>query len=549
MGEIDAEVDCDLCIVGGGAAGLTLAQALDGRGLRICVLEGGGRRIDADAQGLFDGECVGEPMAVPQGRYRVLGGATAKWTGRCAELDPLDFEPRAWTPWSGWPISHADLAPYYRRAEAACGFPRPWRGDDATPRLRQARALCQFEDIDFFIWRYAAQRWRTYQDWGARFGPRLSRSPHVQLILGADLVGLEGGGGSITTARARRVDGSLLRVRARRFVLACGGIENNRLLLNFVRDPASGLADPHDVLGRWFMQHPRAVTARGAPSARACALMHLGQVRRGVHHEIGLALKPAAQAREGLLNASAALRYVANPQDGWEVAKRMARGARLTPDEIAALARDAGKIVGNLARRAAGLGPVPSAPTAELVLDLEQTPDPESRVLLSPERDRLGLRKVRINWRISRQDRATAAFMTRACVAELARFGLADMTPAPNLDETGGLIPEAMLESYHHLGGTRMSRDPRHGVVDADLRLHGVGNLYVLGGSVMPTGGHANPTLTIVAMTLRLADHLLVAGASPMTVIEEPHPPSARRAPATPRRRGRTAAASSAGTA
>lgn len=547
--EPDAVIDCDVCIAGAGAAGLTLAQALDGCGLKICVLEGGGLNIDPAAQALFEGESIGEPMAVPQGRYRVLGGATRKWTGRCAELDPLDFEPRHWAPWSGWPIRHSDLAAYYRQAEAACGFPRPWRADDAAPRLRQARARHRLEDIDFFVWRYAAQRWRIYQDWGQRFGQRLARSPHARLILGADLIGLEGDAGRIGVARARRQDGSLLQVRAARFVLACGGLENNRLLLNFARDPGSGVTDPHDVLGRWFMQHPRAVTARGAPSTQAQALLHLGQVRRGAHHEIGLALSPAVQAREGLLNASAVLRYLPDPRRGWEVAKRLARGAEISSEEFGAMARDAGKIAGNLARRAVGLGPVPDAPMAELILDLEQTPDPESRISLSSERDRLGLFKVCVDWRISRQDRATAAFMTRACVSELRRCGLADLQAVDHLEETGGLTPDAMLESYHHLGGTRMSRDPREGVVDADLRLHGMENLYVLGGSVLPTGGHANPTFTIVALALRLADHLKIEPAKATLVIEEAPPPAVRSSPSTPRRRGRKAAASSAGMA
>ncbi|MDG2520303.1 GMC family oxidoreductase [Caulobacter segnis] len=542
-------VDCDVCIVGAGAAGLTLAQALDGCGLKICVLEGGGKNIDPAAQALFEGESIGEPMAVPQGRYRVLGGATRKWTGRCAELDTLDFEPRAWTPWSGWPIRHSDLAPYYRHAESVCGFTRPWRADDAAPRLRQARSRYGLEDIDFFVWRYAAQHWRTYQDWGERFGQRLARSPHTRMILGADLIALEGGEGRIEAARACRQDGAQLRIRASRFVLACGGLENNRLLLNFARDPDSGVADPHEVLGRWFMQHPRAVTAAGPPSRQACALFHLGQVRRGAHHEIGLALSPTAQAREGLLNASAVLRYLPDPRDGWEVAKRMARGEDVRADEVAAMARDAGKIAANLARRAMGLGPVPSAPLAELIVDLEQSPDPDSRVLLSGARDRLGLFTARVDWRISRQDRATAAFMTRVCIDQLRRFGLADLRAADDLEETGGLTLGAMLESYHHLGGTRMSRDPREGVIDADLRFHGLQNLYVLGGSSLPTGGHANPTFTIVALALRLADHLKAEPASRMMVIEEPHPPVAEAAPPTPRPRARTAAASSAETA
>lgn len=508
----DAELDFDVCIVGAGAAGLSLAAKLQTAGLKICVLEAGRREIDEEAQSLFKGEVVGEPIAVEEGRFRVFGGATRRWTGRCAELDPHDFEPRDWVADSGWPIGLADLKPYYREAQAVCGFARAWRPDNQIPVFRQATKLLTLRDAKPFLWRYAAVSWRAYQDWGRRFEGQLAAARNATVILGAEVVGAEGvrALGVISRLKVRKPDGSIVHVSARRFVLSCGGLENIRLLLNLCADRNSGMSDPHDVLGRWFMQHPRAVTARGRTSGRICDLLRVASVRRGDHYEVGFALDPDLQASEGLLNASAILRYQAEPDSGWEVIKRWSKQG-VTPSwrDVRLLVRDAPLIASNTVRRAAGRSALARRPLAELVVDLEQAPDRDSRITLSRKTDRLGLRCLRVDWRIGPQDRRTSTVFTLGLVEELRRLGLADLAPVAGLAETGALSAEHMLESYHHLGGARMSAEPSQGVVDADLRVHACANLYVVGGSVMPTGGHANPTFTIVALALRLGDHLI----------------------------------------
>jgi choline dehydrogenase-like flavoprotein len=144
----------------------------------------------------------------------------------------------------------------------------------------------------------------------------------------------------------------------------------------------------------------------------------------------------------------------------------------------------------------------------------EQAPNPDSRVLLSAERDALGSRRADLAWRLGEIDKHTARVFARTLDAELRRLGKGSVTPSDWLSEPGPgwpvdpTIGNHPLANYHQLGGTRMGDDPRQSVVDADCRVHGYANLYVAGSSVFPTGGWANPTLTIVALALRLADHL-----------------------------------------
>jgi choline dehydrogenase-like flavoprotein len=142
------------------------------------------------------------------------------------------------------------------------------------------------------------------------------------------------------------------------------------------------------------------------------------------------------------------------------------------------------------------------------VLDLEQYPDPESRVTLTEDRDILGLRRVKVNWRLSELERRTAFKFTTYIAAEFARLGIGRCQIEPWLQDARIPMTDALQETYHYIGTTRMADDRREGVVDRNCAVHGMENLYIAGSSVFPTAGHANPTLTIVALALRLADKI-----------------------------------------
>lgn len=335
----------------------------------------------------------------------------------------------------------------------------------------------------------------------------------------------------VRTIRARTLSGAELLVAARACVLCCGGIENARLLLDSADDPRHALGNAHDLVGRFFMQHPRGVTASvSSTAAQARALQrrfNLFASRRTAQHEVGFTLAEHQQRERGLLNASAVLRYEASEESGWASLKLLR--ARLqqrrlgngTLREALRLVADPIDIAANTWRLARGRHTAFLRPRISVVVDLEQRPDPDSRVTLSPRRDRLGRRHASVDWRISPLERRTARAITELVGDALSRRGLGDTRLAPWLFETGPYVGRELLRTHHHIGTTRMAADPREGVVDANCRVHGTRNLFVAGCSVFPTGGHANPTLTIVALALRLADHLRGTLTSPRAIMVE----------------------------
>jgi choline dehydrogenase-like flavoprotein len=507
-------VSTGVCIVGGGAAGVTIAKSLLDRGIEVCLLEAGGVKIEEEQQALLTGESIGEPVKIEEGRFRRLGGATGSWTGRCAALDPIDFERRDWVPQSGWPIACNKLQPYYRAAEAMCGFAEPWH--ESVPVFERLAALkLTDEAVSPFLWRFAPNGRNRYQNWGERYLSILKRSPVASLFLHASLTSIEDGP---TDNRVRAIvatssTGGSVRVEAQHFVLCCGGIENARLLLNAALVAKGPLRSVEATTGRYFMQHPRVRVAEVSLKAGGVALQDLlnrFSVRSGTEYETGLALSDREQRSHGLLNASAILRYGPRPGSLRHAVQQMRSGVPLR-DVNLTMPPYGLQPVGlfrEVWRHARGIHPLLADPVATIVVDVEQAPDPASRIALAEDQDMFGLRKVRLDWRIADLERRTVAHFSGRIRKLFERHGWGAFVPIDDLEQTGGLTCEHMLESYHHIGATRMSATLATGTVDADCRVHGLANLHVSGGSVMPTGGHANPTFTIVALALRLADRI-----------------------------------------
>jgi choline dehydrogenase-like flavoprotein len=509
------DVACDVCIVGAGAAGVTLARELQGSGLDVCLVESGGPEVEPASEALSEGDSVGRPIALVEGRARAFGGSSWKWTGRCAVLDPLDFEPRPWVRRSGWPIDHAALAPYYRRAEPYCGFEAPWTDDEASP----AGETTPGSPLAPFLWRYAPQGKRVYVNFGKTQRRALEEAADVRVFLHAHLTAFEVAAGRdrVEAIVVRALGGAAARITARAFALSCGGIANPVLLLHGARSTGAAFGDGGGQVGRCFQQHPRGVIATveadAAQSARLQRNFNIFAARRGLQREVGWALTPQLQRAERLLNASVIAVYHADPRSGWQSAKAVlsdVRAGRLAPDlgaKLARIAADAG-VAKNALRRAAGRHAILETERIDLVVDVEQEPDPESRIVLSDRTDRFGVPLPRVDWRISELERRTSARFAALLQTEIESRGLGRVVLQDWLDPARPLAEARLVETYHHLGATRMSADASSGVVDADCKVHGMANLYVAGGSVFPTGGHANPTFTIVALALRLADRL-----------------------------------------
>ncbi|MGH6899688.1 MAG: FAD-dependent oxidoreductase [Geminicoccaceae bacterium] len=516
--EAGAEIVADLCIVGGGAAGIALAREFVGGPLRIVLLESGGLEFARRPQRLYVGENVGVPnYATAHSRFRMFGGSTTRWPGQCRPLDAIDFEARDWVPFSGWPFGRAHLEPWYRRAQTVCHLGT----DDFEPAawLDGAPALpLDGDDLEPIVFQFGHPT-----DFGQAYRSELETAANVEVLLNANAVEIEPEADcrEVRAVAVRTFAGRAFRVRAAAVVLAGGGIENARLLLASNRHAPAGLGNQHDLVGRFFMDHPYLTTGYLVPDPGHDRGLHVIETFKRVGWEqrahLGYALAESVLRRERLNGCSAYFIRRFHSETAPEYfspgGKSFAHLREVLTDKVpdkqigrhlrnVALGyRDVGI---TLARRAADL----VRPKRCLALRIipEATPRRVSRVTLSDQRDELGMPRVRVDWRLNPDDRRGLDRLRAALQAVVQDRGLGTLIDDPSEDETGW--PTSMMGGKHHIGTTRMHLEPKQGVVDPDCRVHGLANLYVAGSSVFPTAGYANPTLTIVALALRLADHL-----------------------------------------
>jgi choline dehydrogenase-like flavoprotein len=509
------QIETDLCIVGAGPAGISIARELIGNGVRVCLLESGGKDIEPPAQKLNRGRSVGYPTyLLHRSRVRAFGGSSRHWlrpgdpTWAARPLDPIDFEVRPGIRYSGWPFDRAHLDAYYAQAQSVCRLgpydydPGRWAVEARTPCLPLRTA-----EVETTLFHHGSSAFEGYYD-------ELVRAPNVTLFLHTSVTGLETGQDPdrVDRIEVRRDDGSRCYVRARIVVLAAGGIENPRLLLLSNRTHRRGLGNDHDLVGRFFAERlsGRAgyvVLAR--PELARRAGFYDVHAERGAWVQGALRVADALQRERQLLNCAFLLlpRSASITTEAVRSLATLVKGAKRRPLP--------GKVPAHLRNVATGLGDLGAftldrlrRPDTQDVLVLrvqaEQAPNPASRVTLGTRRDPLGLPVARLDWRMAESDRASIRASQEMVDTALQAAGLGHVELM-----LGDERPPALFEgNYHHLGTTRMHADPKLGVVDANCRVHGIRNLYIAGSSVFPTFGCSNPTLTVVALALRLADHL-----------------------------------------
>ena len=519
---VDTAIAVDLCIIGGGAAGISIALQFVDSSTTVCIVESGGLDFEPETQSLYAGRSLAEPVGLDIGRLRMFGGTTNHWGGRCAEISAAEFAARDWIPFSGWPIKLAELSSYYRRAREICGFAAEWPSNSDTLRALGASTgdAATTDQVDNQIWRFAPDAGGGNWNFALAYGRALQRASNIRLILHANCTTVETNDAMdhIQSIAVRSLNGAAGKVTARRFVLCCGGIENARLLLAGSPSTRRGLGTSADLIGRFFMDHLRLECARVVPTEALSPMQDTyGDFieANGIHCQIGLALAAAAQQEYKLLNCSAVIDYIGDPRSGLtagqDIWERLREG-RWTDDLGAKVFRvlsDLPAIERNAERRLLdGRHPLLQLDHASITVDVEQAPNPDSRVLLSDEVDPLGMRRAAVDWRFSPLEKSTVRQFILNIAAAFGLHGIGRVILARWLDDPGDEWHQHVTETYHHTGTTRMSAEPAQGVVDPDCRVWGIDNLYVAGSSVFPTNGHVNPTLSIVALAVRLADHL-----------------------------------------
>jgi choline dehydrogenase-like flavoprotein len=512
-------IHVDLCIVGGGPAGISVALPFLDSSTTVAIIESGGLDFDEAAQDQAEATSSGHDyFPMKETRIRAFGGSTMSWGGISAPLDTIDFEKRSWVPHSGWPISREDLDPYYDDAKTVSHV--------IDPDAHSAGSEGHFGDENGPT---PSTRWaEVYFSAPARFGrlyeQAFKKAENLTTYLYSTAVELETNESQsvISGLRVASLEGSTFRIVANNYALAGGGIENARIMLASGNKDLGGIGNQHDLVGRFFQEHPRAYDRYALPEDSVALASHV-RGAAGTLNFSRLGLSDAAQHDEELLNyiVNLSFGYSGQQTDQFQAVRRMVN-ARRKPWSDSPYFQDVGggpntvrwedvKTAIKKPHRSiqsafgAQFEPDGMRQWIEIETNVEQIPSPDNRVTLSSDVDAYGVPKAHLHWNLSDEEERSYRRGLQLIVEALDEY-------SPGLSQ-GKMDypdpwPEEVFGCWHHIGTTRMHKNASEGVVDANCQVHGIENLYVAGSSVFPTGGATSPTLTIVALGLRLAEYL-----------------------------------------
>jgi choline dehydrogenase-like flavoprotein len=478
-----------VAVIGAGAAGIAIAREFQNSKTQVLLLEAGGYEYDQVGQSYYESESVvtnTESLIDDTypfwSRLRYFGGSTGHWGGWSCPLEDYDFHKKSWISGSGWPITRDELIPYYHRACEVIEIPRfDFQNQSQSPIFKPSPDYDQiFADCEAdsrLMQRYFAYSPPTR--FGLKYREELDGSNNITVMTHANVVriDMDESHQRIKTIIFKNPNGLEFEVHADVFVLACGGLENPRLLLNSWHQSAGGLGNQNDLVGRCFLEHPHSelgilMNARGQDWLNSFVALGYGESKRI------FATTPEFQLKNQSLPFSCQIMPSPQIPEGHRSIDQLRRLVARDPDQTS---------------------------FCSLYVRADMEPNRNNRVFLGQEKDQLGLNKISMNVSFSKNDLDSIRVSTEAVMEHLSFLGLGR---SKLLMPTEDQWPGSVWIGCHHMGTTRMASSPRDGVVDADCRLHGLDNFFVAGSSVFPTGGYGNPTLTLVALSLRLSDHL-----------------------------------------
>lgn len=535
----------DVCIIGGGPAAISVALKLINTSASVLLLVGGSPTHESAADQDLNRGIIARPgshESLVENRRRVFGGASSAWGGRCIPFDPLDFKSRSWIPFSGWPFSYKDMEPFYREALTLCragsyDFDSRSVFPQKSPAIIPGLASADLED-------WQLERWSPPINFSQEFQEQMKQAPNVRVFLNTHVL-------ELVSSRREQVDlakaisiNTRFDVHAQTFVLATGGIENPRVLLaSRSNQHPFGIGNDRDLVGRFYQAHPHGTFASLSPSNRKEINYEYERDSEGVYCRRRWSIPEATQQRLGINNiiffldrttaaqghrdaifssvflaktAKSILR-VHGTLERWARLRSMAPDIRqhlgvILSDGFTSIPRLLQLVRARIDKKRRLPSVLPSVQSKYLGLyyQAEQVPNRDSRITLSPDTfDDHGVPRVVVNLAFTEQDIRTIIEAHRIFVQQYSAAGAGEILY--DEEQLAVYVRQRFLEfnsAAHHLGTTRIATRPEDGVVDEDCRVHGLSNLYVAGSSTFPTGGHANPTLTIVALALRLGDHL-----------------------------------------
>ena len=492
-------IEGDICIIGAGAAGISMALEWIGTPHKVILLEGGGFEYESQMQDLYKGKTTGQRYyPLESARLHYFGGTTGHWAGFCSPFDPIDFKKRDWVPHSGWPIKREDLDPFYARAHKNLDL-GPYEYQDTYWKAKDSSldSLPLNPEIVFNkMWQFSPPT-----RFGTKYKDTIVKASNIHLYTYANVTNIDANEHASTIERVtiKNLAGKTHTVKAKYFVLACCAIQNARLLLASNKQSPKGLGNNNDLVGRYFMEHLEIKSAE--------LWLTEPEIFKLYHWEFGktkaraeLAISEEKQRELKILNGTASFTPL--------------NTARKQPAFIDMWTADTAQTKKNMSKfeqeeKKANSDAKNGVSSYQLFTRIEQAPNPESRITLDTESDALGMPRASLHWVLTPLEKRSIREIYKLIGQQLGIANKGRVRLMEYLrDENDNTWPEFTGGGWHHMGTTRMSDDPQIGVVDANCKVHGISNLYVAGSSCYATAGAPNPTLTLVALTIRLADHL-----------------------------------------
>ncbi|NNE75520.1 MAG: GMC family oxidoreductase [Pricia sp.] len=490
----------DLCIIGAGTAGISIALDWLDTATKVILLEGGGFEYDAQVQDLYAGETTGQKYyPLKSTRLHYFGGTTGHWAGMCSPYDPIDFMQRDWVPESGWPISRKELDPFYSRAHKTLKL-GPYNYDFDYWK-NQVSGLKPFPIDENVVWN------KMWQFSDARFNDlyrdTITKAKNIHLYTYANVVDINANENisEIKEVIVKNHAGKTHTVKAKQFIMACGAIQNARLLLASNSQASKGLGNDFDIVGRYFMEHLEHASAELWLSKPFPSKLYTWSSDTITSAE--LAITEKVQQENKILNGTVSLfpltvgRSLKSEMDVWNNEDPRKSAEKFWKDISDARAAAKKVTEGSISR------------AYQLHTRIEQAPNPNSRVTILSEKDELGVPKTKLNWELTALDKRSIRRIYQILGQQMGIAGLGRVRLNEFLrDDSDTTWPEDLNAGWHHMGTTRMSDNPKKGVVNKNCQVYGISNLFVAGSGCYSTSGAPNPTLTLVALSLRLSDYV-----------------------------------------
>ncbi|MBL7741973.1 MAG: GMC family oxidoreductase [Chitinophagaceae bacterium] len=501
-----SHIEGDICIVGAGAAGISIALQWINTPYKVILLEGGGFEYDDRVQELYRGKTTGQKYyPLKSSRLHYFGGTTGHWGGFCSVFEPVVFQKRDWVNESGWPFTHKELEQFYKRAHDVLDIGE--YGFELDHWLKQDSSLVPLPlDKDVFyskIWRF---RYPSAMRFGTDYRDAIVNAKNIHLYNYANVTEIHTNESvsAVTEMTVKNYAGKTHTVSAKYFVLAGCAIQNARLLLASGKQASNGLGNDYDLVGRYFMENAEIKSAELWLRERSELKLYMRNSEPNVRAE--LAMTPQKQEELKILNGILSFTPLEKARKTPPyISSWSSEDPREDKQKIAEINEQATEEKNRIVK----LFEEDGYESFEITLRLEQVPNSSSRVTLDNEKDELGVPRAHLHWAFTPLEKRSIRTIYTLLGQQVGAKGIGRVKLLEDIqDEKDDNMPASTSGGWHHQGTTRMSDDPRKGVVDADCKVHGIHNLYIAGSSCFPNGGAVNPTFTIVALSIRLSDHL-----------------------------------------